>query len=173
MENDEPIEEWLKEQISYDADLPNEYIMTPVTFTYPRIVKCYNEIKRFANKSKILKVVYEEWWNQPIDPIELYVYISIYLKINRSLNKKLNDIFEDDFDPDSGDRIQEVNPRWVRSEKNKRYWYFGRKSRPLCGENYRMVLETNDYSNCKCPKEFVENVCRPINDIVRKNALHL
>lgn len=168
MVNHKILEEWMDEQIIYNARPPFECVMTPIRFTYSRMVKAYDEIKTFANKSKNLKVAYEDW---AVWPDDQYSFTSIYLKINRSLNGKLNKIFKDDFDPDSGNRIQEITPRWVRSERNRRYWFYGRKGRSLCGEHYRNVIVNNDYSKCRCPEDFKNKICKPINDIVRKYAL--
>jgi len=142
-----------------------EIIRTSLRFTKPRIYKAITAIKDCAKKSRCINVA-EILVSD--DCTSLSPEISLIIPLRKRMNRRLDEIFGGFFWESLEKNMDIIYFTWDnRNSENKRFYYFERHGRPLCGERYIKILEGSaSYEDCTCPKEFLET-CKDLTQILR------
>jgi hypothetical protein len=144
---------------------PTRLVGTPLCFTKERIEKVIQNIKGTILKFNTLNI---DRLYQSLHDEDYGVFYQI--PIEKKTQFKLDRLFGDDCQSYNHCEKQ-FGIFWLKDYENKRFFYFGRDGRSLCGSNYQdVLLGRKSYDDCPCPENF-KNDCKEITKIVKKYAL--
>lgn len=99
--------------------------------------------------------------------------IACYIRLDKELGRKLDGMSCWDEISPCWDREGEMEYDYVmfywQRDDDYNSWYLSKVGKAPCGSKLNNILEgKGDYSNCPCPAEYKDNVCKPITRILKR-----